>query len=37
MLKRWINSESITVENMIQWIKAQFSLALSAGAKKDVM
>lgn len=29
MLKRWINSESVTVENMIWWIKAQFSLALS--------
>lgn len=31
MLKGWISPESITVENMIQWIKAQLSLALSGG------
>lgn len=34
MLKRWINSKSVTVENTIQWIKAQFSLALSAGVAR---
>lgn len=30
MLKRWINPESFTVENMIQCRKTQFSLDLSA-------
>lgn len=30
MLKRWINPQSITAENMIQWIKAQLSLDQSA-------
>lgn len=29
MLKKWSNPETITVGNLLQWIKAQFSLVLS--------